>query len=127
MISESGTRVFPLLHLAAQTAPSDDPTLRPGLDPASVTPGLVGFLATLLVVVAVILLIRDMVKRVRRVRYTAEAEQNRLQRRPADGSTGTGPGTRQEPDGGTAGYRRPDDPTSTVHPPRGGKHGPDNR
>jgi membrane protein YdbS with pleckstrin-like domain len=42
------------------------------VDPNSVTPGVVGFLATLLVAAVVLLLIADMVRRVRRVRYRAE-------------------------------------------------------
>ena len=37
-------------------------------------PGFAGFLATALMVVAVIFLIRDMARRIRRVRYSAEAE-----------------------------------------------------
>lgn len=63
--------MFSLLSLAAAVtpAPGDDASLRPGLDPAQVTPGLLGFLATLFLVVAVIFLIRDMTKRIRRVRY----------------------------------------------------------
>ncbi|MGO2935991.1 MAG: hypothetical protein ACTICQ_00220 [Glutamicibacter arilaitensis] len=37
-------------------------------------PGFLGFIFTAALVVAVIFLIRDMVRRVRRVRYTSEAE-----------------------------------------------------
>lgn len=37
-------------------------------------PGFLGFIFTAAMVVAVIFLIRDMVRRVRRVRYTSEAE-----------------------------------------------------
>ena len=63
--------MFSLLNLAATVtpAPGDEPSLRPGLDPADVTPGLLGFLATLFLVIAVIFLIRDMTRRIRRVRY----------------------------------------------------------
>lgn len=39
------------------------------LDPDSVTPGVAGFLASFLLAVVTILLLRDMVKRLRRVRY----------------------------------------------------------
>jgi hypothetical protein len=92
------------------TTPSGEPTLRPGLDPASVTPGTLGFLATLLIVVLVIFLIRDMVKRVRRVRYTAEVQQNREQRDAAAGNDAEG--------------TPPEEP---GRPFPGGKHGPDNR
>lgn len=45
------------------------------VDPNSVTPGVVGFLATLFVALAVLLLIADMVRRVRRVRYRAEIKE----------------------------------------------------
>ena len=113
-----------LLHVAAQATPLDEPTLRPGLDPASVTPGLLGFLATLFVVVLVILLIRDMVKRVRRVRYAAEAEQNRAQR-PGGSGPGTADGGRRSGSGNSP--SGPQDPTATIHRPPGGTHGPDNR
>ena len=41
------------------------------VDPNSVTPGVVGFLITLFVALAVLLLIADMSRRVRRVRYRA--------------------------------------------------------
>ncbi len=41
------------------------------VDPNSVTPGVVGFLITLFVAMAVLLLIADMSRRVRRVRYRA--------------------------------------------------------
>lgn len=42
------------------------------VDPNSVTPGVVGFLATLFVAVGVLVIITDMVRRVRRVRYRSE-------------------------------------------------------
>jgi hypothetical protein len=107
------------LKLAATTTPSGDPTLRPGLDPSSVTPGTLGFLATLFVVVLVIFLIRDMAKRIRRVRYTAELEQARS----GAATPGDGPPARAgEPD------QRPlQGPDGTDRPMPGGKHGPDNR
>ncbi len=105
------------------TTPSGDPTLKPGLDPASVTPGTLGFLATLFVVVLVIFLIRDMTKRVRRVRYAAEVQQAREQRGPS--TTGEVPPVA---DGtGAAGGARPDGTEGADRPTPGGKHGPDNR
>lgn len=60
-----------LLNLVSTVNPVPDQEdgLRPGLDPSQVTPGLLGFLFTLVMVVAVIFLIRDMSKRIRRVRY----------------------------------------------------------
>jgi capsular polysaccharide biosynthesis protein len=42
------------------------------VDPNTVTPGVVGFLATLFVGLAVLLIIADMTRRVRRVRYRGE-------------------------------------------------------
>ena len=51
----------------------EDGELKTGLSIADVTPGLLGFLATLFLVLAVVFLIRDMVKRIRRVRYREQA------------------------------------------------------
>jgi capsular polysaccharide biosynthesis protein len=42
------------------------------VDPNSVTPGVIGFLATLFVAMGVVVIIFDMTRRVRRVRYRAE-------------------------------------------------------
>lgn len=117
---ESGACVFPTLSLAAATIPSGDPTLKPGLDPASVTPGTLGFLATLFIVVLVIFLIRDMVKRIRRVRYTAEAQQAREQR-------GLSTEGDLPPASDVDGGRGLHDGADTGRPAPGGKHGPDNR
>lgn len=47
----------------------------PMFDPNSVTPGVVGFLATFLVIVIVVLLATDMVRRVRRTQYRAEVNE----------------------------------------------------
>jgi hypothetical protein len=44
------------------------------IDPNIVTPGVVGFIATILVAVVTILLVWDMVRRIRRQRYQAEIE-----------------------------------------------------
>jgi hypothetical protein len=44
------------------------------IDPDIVTPGVVGFVATILVAVVTILLLWDMVRRIRRQRYQAEIE-----------------------------------------------------
>lgn len=53
--------------LAQTPAPSGAP------DPDLVTPGTIGFVVTLFIVIIVILLIRDALKRVRRVRARSEA------------------------------------------------------
>jgi hypothetical protein len=44
------------------------------IDPDIVTPGVVGFLATFFVAIVTVLLIWDMVRRIRRQRYQAEIE-----------------------------------------------------
>ena len=44
------------------------------IDPELVTPGVVGFIATLFVAAATILLVWDMVRRIRRQRYQAEID-----------------------------------------------------
>lgn len=64
---------FPL-HLLMTATPPPGGDLREGLDPDQVSPGLVGFIATLAVVLVTVLLILDMTRRVRRVRYRKEAE-----------------------------------------------------
>lgn len=64
--------------LPAVVPPPDEGQLRPGLDPTQVTPGLLGFLMTLFMVIAVIVLMRSMVGRIRKVRYREQAaEQHR--------------------------------------------------
>ena len=58
-----------LYSLALTVSPSPDETLAPGVEESDVTPGLLGFIVTLFLVVCVVFLIRDMVRRIRRVRY----------------------------------------------------------
>ncbi|MEX5301330.1 hypothetical protein [Kocuria sabuli] len=57
--------------------PIDEGTLRPGLDPSQVTPGMAGFLMSLVLAVAVILLVLDFNRRNRRMRYRAEYAERR--------------------------------------------------
>jgi hypothetical protein len=52
--------------------------LREGISEDQVTPGLLGFIMTAFFVVATALLIVDMVRRIRRVRYRAQVEEERL-------------------------------------------------
>lgn len=55
------------------TAATPSPTPAPGApNDDQVTPGYVGFIVTFLLAVVVVLLIIDMVRRIRRVRYRAE-------------------------------------------------------
>ena len=67
------------LILLANTDPAipTQPGLRPGLTEDQITPGLLGFVMTFSIVVIMFFLIRDMVKRVRRVRYRALVEEER--------------------------------------------------
>lgn len=53
------------------------------VDPNSVTPGVVGFLVTLFVAMSVLVIIADMTRRVRRVRYRAEINE-KLDREAAE-------------------------------------------
>ncbi|ALE91478.1 hypothetical protein AOC05_02460 [Arthrobacter alpinus] len=65
-----------LILIATTTPPSPPlPTLRPGLSEDQITPGLLGFVITFSIVVVMFFLIRDMTKRVRRVRYRAQVEE----------------------------------------------------
>lgn len=65
------------IALATTPAPSPTPSLRPGLDQDQVTPGLLGFVLTAFIVILTALLIVDMVRRIRRVRYRAQVEEER--------------------------------------------------
>ena len=53
-------------------------------DPDLVTPGVIGFVATFVVALVTILLIVDMVRRVRRVRYREQVRQELEAERGAD-------------------------------------------
>ncbi|PVZ58946.1 hypothetical protein [Arthrobacter sp. H-02-3] len=66
-----------LIALATAPAPTPTPSLRPGLSEDQVTPGFLGFLLTAFIVVLTALLIVDMVRRIRRVRYRAQVEAER--------------------------------------------------
>lgn len=68
-----------ILHaLTVLAAATPTPTPKPDFDLNSVTPTWVGFAITFLVAAATVLLIMDMVRRVRRARYRGEM-QERLQ------------------------------------------------
>lgn len=67
-----------LIALATAPAPTPTPSLRPGLSEDQVTPGMWGFIMTAFFVLATTLLIVDMVRRIRRVRYRAQVEEERL-------------------------------------------------
>ncbi len=67
-----------LIALATTPSPTPTPSLRPGLSEDQVTPGMWGFIMTAFFVLATTLLIVDMVRRIRRVRYRAQVEEERL-------------------------------------------------
>ncbi|MDQ0924373.1 uncharacterized membrane protein YcjF (UPF0283 family) [Pseudarthrobacter sp. W1I19] len=67
-----------LLSLATTPAPQPTPSLREGITQDQVTPGLLGFIMTAFFVVATALLIVDMVRRIRRLRYRAQVEEERI-------------------------------------------------
>ncbi|QNA92190.1 MULTISPECIES: hypothetical protein [unclassified Microbacterium] len=79
------------------------PTPSMTVDPVSVTPGFVGFAAIVLVVIAVILLIWDMNRRIRRVRYRDEVreELDAEEAARAAGESEAGTGATDDPRGAT--------------------------
>lgn len=82
-----------LIALATTPAPTPTPSLRPGLSEDQVTPGLLGFVLTAFIVILTALLIVDMVRRIRRVRYRAQVEEEREAAAAAGTDTGTGDST----------------------------------
>lgn len=67
-----------LLSLVTAPSPLPTPSLREGITEDQVTPGLWGFIMTAFFVLATTLLIVDMVRRIRRVRYRAQVEEERI-------------------------------------------------
>lgn len=67
-----------LLSLVTAPSPLPTPSLREGITEDQVTPGLLGFIMTAFFVLATALLIVDMVRRIRRVRYRAQVEEERI-------------------------------------------------
>ncbi len=64
-----------LLRASVWLAATPTPTPSGGPSEDQVTPGVVGFVVTFLVAVAAVLLVLDMVRRIRRVRYREEIAQ----------------------------------------------------
>lgn len=52
----------------------ETPPLRDGLSESDISPGIEGFLFTMLIVVLVIVVVRDLVKRMRRMKYRTRME-----------------------------------------------------
>ncbi|MCC3295241.1 hypothetical protein LJ756_11460 [Arthrobacter sp. zg-Y411] len=99
-----------LYSLALAVTPAPDSTLAPGVDEKDVTPGLLGFIFTLVLALAIIFLIRDMTKRIRRVRYREQAAQALAEREagmqaPGESADGakSAPGSVPSPDAPAAG------------------------
>lgn len=111
------TTVLNALALLPAMAPNpiDEGTLRPGLDPSQVTPGMLGFLMTLLLAVAIIFLVRDFNRRNRRLRYRAEYAERRAAEEQVGGHAGTDPARTDE--AGTAGAGG--DPVAPAEEPEG--------
>ncbi|MFT4282305.1 hypothetical protein [Microbacterium sp.] len=86
--------MYALLWLATATpTPSPSPTL---IDPDRVTPGVAGFIGIAVIAIAVVLLLIDMQRRIRRARYRSEiAEQ--LDAEAADARDGDADGTSLTP------------------------------
>ncbi|WP_298582924.1 hypothetical protein [uncultured Kocuria sp.] len=119
------TTVPNVLALLPAMAPNpiDEGTLRPGLDPSQVTPGVLGFLMTLLLAVAVIFLVRDFNRRNRRLRYRAEYAERRAAEERVGGyaeadAARTG-GAADAPDGGAGAPRVGADPAAPAEEPEG--------
>ncbi len=74
-----------LLQWIAEVTPT--PTPIPVIDEDMVTPGVVGFLVTFLIAVATVLLVIDMTRRIRRVRYRAEVQEQLKAERGETGET----------------------------------------
>ena len=89
---------MPLIQiLAAVAAGAGEPTLRPGLDADQVSPGPWGFFFTFALAAVVVVLVWDMTRRIRRVRYRSQVDEN-----VAAGPRQTGPGA-AGPAGSTSG------------------------
>lgn len=77
----------------AMTTPTPSPS--PTIDPDSVTPGVAGFIGIAVIAIAVVFLLIDMQRRIRRARYRSEiAEQlDEEQARSEQDVAGTAPST----------------------------------
>lgn len=83
-----------MLVLFGTDTPMPTPTMT--VDPEAVTPGFIGFAAIVVVLLAVIFLIWDMNRRIRRVRYREEIREEL----DAEEAAGAGPGASGTKDDG---------------------------
>lgn len=90
--------------------PVDDPLIPSiEIDPNLVTPGVSGFIATAVVTIVVVLLLVDMMRRVRRVRYRGEIrERLAAEQAEQDGATGSNAATGSDAATGSGAERRVD-------------------
>jgi len=120
-----------LTALATSPSPAPSPSLRPGLDQDQVTPGLLGFLLTAFIVVLTAVLIVDMVRRIRRVRYRAQVEEERAaadESAQLEGAQYGAAGDSGRPgDGGRTGGARPGSDGADTRPEANGDAGPGTR
>jgi len=120
-----------LTALATSPSPAPSPSLRPGLDQDQVTPGLLGFLLTAFIVVLTAVLIVDMVRRIRRVRYRAQVEEERAaadESAQLEGAQYGAAGDSGRPgDGGRPGGDRPGSDGADTRPEANGDAGPGTR
>lgn len=107
-----------LIALATAPAPTPTPSLRPGLSEDQVTPGTWGFIMTAFFVLATTLLIVDMVRRIRRVRYRAQVEEERLAALAAGGQD-----LLQVPEAGDSGTAAPGTQVPGTQVPGAPAHG----
>lgn len=89
------TRLMSDISFGETTPPTPSPYPAFTGDPNQVTPGAIGFAITFAVVIATVLLVIDMTRRVRRVRYRAEIAE-KLDAEQAEQGEGT-PGATPAP------------------------------
>lgn len=83
-----------LISLTATPSPSPSPGtngLRPGLTADMVTPGLLGFVMTAFMVLAVVALMVSMTRRIRRLRYTEQVKEDNLSQAGETAASHEGP------------------------------------
>ncbi|MDQ6755124.1 MAG: hypothetical protein M3017_17420 [Actinomycetota bacterium] len=112
-----------LILVLATAPPTDTPSLKPGLAADQVGPGFLGFLVTFGIVAIMFFLIRDMVKRIRRVRYRAQVEEGTSAERADPEAAAEGAAERADPEAAAEGAAEGADPQGRAG--AGGSHGPD--
>lgn len=83
---------------STQTPGPAEPELEEGVDPDSVTPGVLGFVVTLAAVLACIPLFLSMTRKIRGVQYRGRLQEAADAGAPGAGGGPTGPGSPAHPD-----------------------------